>query len=81
MFCQGCGEYCLSLARLDETTDDLTGAELRAISNIVLFNQPIDTKLRCVRFNGVDLDLGDFDLDTGEIPGDFNNDFNEDFLI
>ena len=80
MFCQGCTEYCLNLERLDETTDELTGAEKKGISNIILFNQPIDTKLRCVKFYGEEIDLGDFDLDTGEPPGDFNNDFNEDFL-
>lgn len=69
MFCLPCSQYCLDISRIDLTTDPLTDEELLAINNIIVFNQPINTKLKCIEFNGTGVDLSDF------IDIEFNADY------
>jgi len=59
--------YTLNLTGTLQMTEGL----LRAIRSIIIFNQPIDTKLLIINYNG--------DL-MKELTGDYQKDFSDDFL-
>lgn len=65
-FCPPCGVYNIALTgSYMSLPDDV----ITAISTIILFNKPIDAIVGEVTYNG------------GGLYGDFNADFNDDFLI
>lgn len=67
-FCPSCADYSIALTGVVTLTPDL----IRAIRSIIIFNQPIDTKVRSITYNGAVID---------ELYADFNLDFSDDFLI
>jgi len=52
-------------------TTPITPEILRAIRSIIVFNQPIDTKLLIIKLNGAVIK---------ELTGDYSKDFSDDFL-
>lgn len=66
--CPTCSDYSLDLTGTLALTPDI----IQAIGSIIIFNEPINARLRSITYNGAPISIG--------LP-DFNNDFNTDFLI
>jgi phage tail-like protein len=66
--CPPCSEYSINL----EGSFTWNNFLAQAVSSIMKFHQPIDTKIRQIAYNGNALTI---------VPADFNTDFSEDFNI
>ena len=64
MFCPDCSEYTLKITGVPGS---LTAEETQAIKDIIRFNEPINTKIRQVTYNGL------------PVAGDFSVDYNDDY--
>jgi hypothetical protein len=66
--CPTCSDYTVELTG----TATLSSVLIAAIWSIIIFNQPINARLRLITYNGEEIVSG---------APDFNNDFSDDFLI